>query len=523
MSKIRNYWKNKKGITLVWGAFFLMLCLMFLGLAADIAYMYVAKNQLQVAADASSLAGGAYLTLEVDNNSSVLIQEEARQKAWEFACKNNAAGSKVYLVTNTPPDCDPNNLPHGNDLNSGNTADGDIVVGHWSYTCPSGFSCGVGQACELAGSGYFCPANGGTGLTINAIKVVPRRTGTKTNPDTPGMPPVSLFIGQIFRILGGGEGWSVMSARASAIAAFVPAKVLPIAVNEYWLQRDASKRPYPNSIHEYPSSFVRKTNVDGTSSQAWGKIFAILGSDANDNIPANQNPGSQNMNGYIQMNFRSFNHDGSGISWYQVNINSASSINCTNCITGFSGPIAKNTGFVQQDKFDESLQYLHEGYNYILPTAVREQFRGNYPASNYPIPTSSCPFATLPYFSSSGSQPINKKYNNKTFDQNFPKGTKIMTLVYDGTFSPDVNPNMPNAVTNLGYILLQIDGYASSNPKNLKLDQTTNDLTNSGNTVYAHALSDIVEPASSFGTCDETFLGMIRDLQRLGGEVKLVK
>src|SRR4030043_1803182 len=106
-----KYSKGEKGITLVWGAFFLILCLMFLGLAADIAYMYVAKNQLQVAADASSLAGGAYLTLEVDNNSSVLIQEEARQKTWEFACKNNAAGSKVYLVTNTPPDCDPNNLP----------------------------------------------------------------------------------------------------------------------------------------------------------------------------------------------------------------------------------------------------------------------------------------------------------------------------------------------------------------------------------------------------------------------------
>lgn len=52
-----KYSKGKKGIMLVWGAFFLILLLMFLGLATDIAYMYVTKNQLQVAADASALAG----------------------------------------------------------------------------------------------------------------------------------------------------------------------------------------------------------------------------------------------------------------------------------------------------------------------------------------------------------------------------------------------------------------------------------------------------------------------------------
>jgi len=108
----------------------------------------------------------------------------------------------------------------------------------------------------------------------------------------------------------------------------------------------------------------------------------------------------------------------------------------------------------------------------------------------------------------------------RTFAEEFPKGSKIITMVYDGTFFY-TDPSMPNALTNVGYILLQIDGYSSENPKFLTIKSDF--LKDSGNTVYAHALSDIVQPASSFGTCDETFLGMIRDLQRIGGEVKLVK
>src|SRR4030067_3037008 len=110
MNKIRDYWKNKRGITLVWGAFFLVLCLMFLGLAVDIAYMYVVKNQLQVAADAAALAGAVDLTLETDNNSTVLSQVPARQAAWRFSCKNRAADNpkKVYLVAVVPNQNDPN-------------------------------------------------------------------------------------------------------------------------------------------------------------------------------------------------------------------------------------------------------------------------------------------------------------------------------------------------------------------------------------------------------------------------------
>ena len=137
MNKIRNYWKNKKGITLVWGAFFLVLCLMFLGLAVDIAYMYVAKNQLQVAADAAALAGAANLTWELDDttlNPNVLQQEVARQQAWKFACKNKAGTesadnpeARVYLVTNTPSDCDANPPPAADNLNGGISGNNRIL------------------------------------------------------------------------------------------------------------------------------------------------------------------------------------------------------------------------------------------------------------------------------------------------------------------------------------------------------------------------------------------------------------
>src|SRR3989304_4089943 len=128
MNKIRNYWRNKKGITLVWGAFFLILCLMFLGLSADIAYMYVVKNQLQVAADAAALAGAAGL----DPTDTTTLQSTARNNAWQFACKNTAADNpkNVFLVTApanpNAPACDGSDTPPT--LNHGNDPNGEFVI-----------------------------------------------------------------------------------------------------------------------------------------------------------------------------------------------------------------------------------------------------------------------------------------------------------------------------------------------------------------------------------------------------------
>lgn len=225
MNRILKHLNGRKGITLVLMALMLAILLMFAGLAIDIAYMYYVKNELQVAADAAALAGaakldGCLLGGCLADTSLHYSQTYARQDAWKFACKNRAAGQSVFLVTNcsnSNPDCKPDYKPDdcndllASDLNgTSNTSTEDIVVGHWRPTDPGGVSC-PSDGWEAAGSGYFCRANGSTGLPINALKTRPRRTN-----ETPGMPQVEVFIGRIFRFIGG--DWSYMSARASAIA-----------------------------------------------------------------------------------------------------------------------------------------------------------------------------------------------------------------------------------------------------------------------------------------------------------------
>ena len=233
MKRLMKYYKEKKGITLVLIALMLAVLLFFLGMAVDISYMYHVKNQLQVAADAASLAGAAKLAGGIDDsttNPNVLDQTEARQEAWKFACKNRATNQAVFLVTTGGKDpinpiCD-TTLPTAAELNgtaTNNDANGDIVVGDWRLT--NDVACLT--TWEPAGSGYFCPANGNTGLTINALKARPQMTG-----ETPGMPKARVFVGQVFRLIG--INWARMSARASAIASGNPLQrgPFPICIRE---------------------------------------------------------------------------------------------------------------------------------------------------------------------------------------------------------------------------------------------------------------------------------------------------
>jgi Flp pilus assembly protein TadG len=167
-----TYARNHKGMTLVLMSFLLVLLLIFASLAIDIAYMYLAKNQLQVAADAAALAG---VTELYDANGNPTF-DLAKITAKDFALKNSAAGSSVVLA-----------LDGSNTLRPSN----DVTVGNWN---PVGFPAEPYSEVRTP---------------VNAVKVMARRTA-----NSPGG-PVGIILGRVF-------GWSLMSASASAIAYMPP-------------------------------------------------------------------------------------------------------------------------------------------------------------------------------------------------------------------------------------------------------------------------------------------------------------
>lgn len=482
--------KNKnKGQVLVLVALSLVVFIGFAALAIDVAYFYHTRHQLQGAADAAALAGAAELSAPCDT-----VQISARAAAWRFACKNQAAGQKVYLATNIPSGCDDSLT--GVDLNNSNSISGDIVLGHWT--------------------GSIVDPNG---TPVDAVQVTARRTGAFD-----GMPKVSTFFGKIF-------GVDAVNISATAVAAKnVSPPILPIAVNEYWLALgNDNLRPYDDSVHAYPNSFVRKTNVNGTNSEAWdhdqdqGKTFAILGAFANSNSDPN------NTASYVYLDSRSNHHSG-GSYWHDIiDGNPSNAQSCSNCSNGFfNGTTLHNQGYVDSKKGD-SLKHLFNGYtsNYLIPTAVVEQYRdpGPYPGSNYLDPTSQCPYATVPYFSTSGGYPVtNSSYQGKSFADVYHKGDKVIALVYDGTYITPVS-NAPNSVTIVGYVLLEIDGYGT-NPRNRDSDDSGNieqgELNDSqGNTVYAHALAPIVEPDETISDPNERCESFFTEIRQVGCQASL--
>lgn len=162
---------GERGLAIIWLALLLLpLLLVFASLGIDIAYMYNAKNGLQVAADAAALAGAALIA-----NVNDLTQTEARNGALDYAAKNTAAGSTVQLAS----------VDGDNVLSSGN----DITFGFWDATTRQ----------------YHANQT-----PVNAIEVRPRRTA-----DSPGG-PVKVFWGRILSYFG--QDWSLMSAASDAIA-----------------------------------------------------------------------------------------------------------------------------------------------------------------------------------------------------------------------------------------------------------------------------------------------------------------
>ncbi len=245
---------DNRGIMLVWFALFMLpLLIIFAGLAIDIAYMYHAKNQLQVAADAAALAGAANLA---DGSVSV-TQDSVREQAWKFACKNKAAGvtpgtnvngssNNVYLANNSGTSCD--TPPAGSLLNEGNDPAGDIVLGNWLPTRAT-------SPVDLR----FLPVPGNplpAGAAVNAVKVVARRTGADAVANiSSGNNSVHVFLGQIFRMIG--TDWSFMSATAGAVATRPPGATSYVALGDTACPAGCT----------YPTVCPITTNVDCVSAR----------------------------------------------------------------------------------------------------------------------------------------------------------------------------------------------------------------------------------------------------------------
>ncbi|WP_168013238.1 Tad domain-containing protein [Halomonas salinarum] len=164
---------RQRGASVVLMAVSLFMLLAFTALAVDGSNLYVARNELQNAADAGALAGARMLYL-ADGSA---VNPNANQAATEVTTANESQGNSVEIVS--------------------------IQRGHWSFTNGTFTANPSLEAVDLFGKSTMdldLDPN-----FINAVEVVTERSAT----------PVAAFFGGIF----GFTGYEV-SARAVAYIGF---------------------------------------------------------------------------------------------------------------------------------------------------------------------------------------------------------------------------------------------------------------------------------------------------------------
>ncbi len=139
--------QGHRGLAYIWAIIFLMLIILLVGLALDVAKVFYVGHQLQNAADAAALAGARIVKIS---------QAQARLNAYNIALANVAGSQNVQLR-----------------LNNENAVDGDIVIGRY----------------DLETSVFIV-----TTTAANALKVVARRTD-----DSLGG-PVPLIFGPVANV-----------------------------------------------------------------------------------------------------------------------------------------------------------------------------------------------------------------------------------------------------------------------------------------------------------------------------------
>jgi uncharacterized protein (UPF0333 family) len=222
--------KKNKGFVVVWFVVLLPVVLLFAAMAMDFSYMYVAKGQLQNAADAAALAGAAIL---IDGNDST-YQTLARTEAVAFAQKNKAAKLDVVIAS----------VDGEKEFTSSN----DIRFGYWTA------------------DGTFDK----NGTYINAIQVRTRRSDTAT-PNSPQR-QVPIIFGKYF-------GWDRMSTAAVATAAIPARATSSIALCPDFCQGGVSANVMKN--YTTLSGSTRPILMDTGPSTPSNNIYAWTSYDSN--------------------------------------------------------------------------------------------------------------------------------------------------------------------------------------------------------------------------------------------------
>ncbi|MHC5211730.1 MAG: pilus assembly protein TadG-related protein [Planctomycetota bacterium] len=171
--------RSQRGATLIMVAILGLFLIGILGIAMDASYVLTTAQQLQRAADASSLAAARLVKFEADPFNPTNTFPLSRDAAVQIALQNEAAADAVQLQ-----------------LNDANATDGDIVIGIWDDD-----------------SQTFTPDL----LTPNSVRVRARRTSTSLGGT------LNLFFGPFF-------GTAVTDVERTATAVLAPAEQALILV-----------------------------------------------------------------------------------------------------------------------------------------------------------------------------------------------------------------------------------------------------------------------------------------------------
>ena len=166
---------NEKGIAIIFILIAMIALIGFLGLGIDVGYTYIAKGQLQNAADAGALAGAETL---YQGFPASLNWVSAQQQATVFVQKNTVTGMQL--------------------------TDAQVIAGYWTS------------------SGMQPNTYAPTGTDVPAVQV----TVSKSTGNNGG--PVPTFFAQVL-------GWNAFSISANAVAAIksvgtMTGGVLPVAI-----------------------------------------------------------------------------------------------------------------------------------------------------------------------------------------------------------------------------------------------------------------------------------------------------